>query len=606
MKQIRIMSLALSALLLSACASDEFSSNVNPNGGFKDSVRVDTFPFKGEIVVRQARTRALAEMSTDNALGRRLRVTPSRDDGWELPTRHTIQDMSDWVGMYNRNLSIKIYDGPNIASDPYNIYNSYFVDKTGNITAQMGPFFWKSAAITASSYPIHAWYPATGDDVDLTTFSVKKNQGSFARCEGSDLLFGTTKTSNTTTPIKMYHKTSKITVIVGIKRKYTTGFHDYYIQTKLNELRLSGAILGGTFTQFPGVVDGGSAPYPGLLSVNYSDPRDTITTWISGSSDVNPTTGMSYDTCVALIPPQNDCALTIILNVGNVIYTGAVEEYDYEQGRAYVIQVDLNDLNQVVQYATMDGAAPDSIKPRDFLCKDLSGKVFHVPYFKIGEAVDAGFTPFGIVCDTLPTEAEYARGWTHGHAMALVNASNGCPWYNSVVEIQGQEQQYTYSLGWTGVLGIGNNCNGYQESKYVLNNRSDRDRFSAIVAANNFNEVCKIDTIATSGWYLPSTGQWWNIVKYIGKYSGDNPSGDGTNFYAPNEEYILNQINGVMGTSEQTYSALAKTSNNYFWTSTENSDANGVAVMLNTNNNIYVFYPYDKENSGAVRAVCAF
>ena len=56
---------------------------------------------------------------------------------------------------------------------------------------------------------------------------------------------------------------------------------------------------------------------------------------------------------------------------------------------------------------------------------------------------------------------------------------------------------------------------GYGNCEHIRANRGNFDRYPAFKAADGYNTTCPVPT-TTTGWYLPASGQWWDILQNLG------------------------------------------------------------------------------------------
>lgn len=122
----------------------------------------------------------------------------------------------------------------------------------------------------------------------------------------------------------------------------------------------------------------------------------------------------------------------------------------------------------------------------------------------------------GIVFSLETTETEKAHGWTHGQIVALEDANYG----NPVVWEQGDKYhdlpfphvnyQWDDSMGW---FSARKDKEGYlyTHSESVWNIK----KYEAFQVAKQYKGT--LPEGKTSGWYLPSIGQWADIITHLGK-----------------------------------------------------------------------------------------
>lgn len=60
-----------------------------------------------------------------------------------------------------------------------------------------------------------------------------------------------------------------------------------------------------------------------------------------------------------------------------------------------------------------------------------------------------------------------------------------------------------------------NDISGYGNCEHIRTNRGNFDRYPAFKAAYDYNTTCPVPA-TTTGWYLPASGQWWDILQNLG------------------------------------------------------------------------------------------
>lgn len=60
-----------------------------------------------------------------------------------------------------------------------------------------------------------------------------------------------------------------------------------------------------------------------------------------------------------------------------------------------------------------------------------------------------------------------------------------------------------------------NDISGYGNCEHIRTNRGNFDSYPAFKAAYDYNTTCPVPATAT-GWYLPASGQWWDILQNLG------------------------------------------------------------------------------------------
>lgn len=122
-------------------------------------------------------------------------------------------------------------------------------------------------------------------------------------------------------------------------------------------------------------------------------------------------------------------------------------------------------------------------------------------------------TVLGIVFQTDPNrigaaeKSKLGNGKVHGLVMAVKDAAMNIGWttYNrdeSLTNCQSKAQNY-------------NDISGYGNCEQMRNVHGGFDDCPAFKAADDYNTVYPAPT-TTTGWYLPASGQWWDILQNLG------------------------------------------------------------------------------------------
>ena len=232
--------------------------------------------------------------------------------------------------------------------------------------------------------------------------------------------------------------------------------------------------------------------------------------------------------------------------------------------------------------------------------------------------------PIGIVFSNTTSANDRAHGWTHGYAMALTNANTSCEWSgqkggtreNNVDVLNDGKVNYTYK----DYTSFRTDKDGYCETHAVANTRSSNLNlntfYPAFWYALNYGTSSESETTTykapggSSGWYLPSVGQWLDIAVNLGNIyqaptdsdasgcqwcGGYDMGGDGkdyTNICASNINLLLTNITTYASNNGYSYGTFDSffndpLNNETYWSSSEYYDNSGdQACCMN-------FYPDD-------------
>ena len=207
-----------------------------------------------------------------------------------------------------------------------------------------------------------------------------------------------------------------------------------------------------------------------------------------------------------------------------------------------------------------------------------------------GNSVYTDHTPIAVVFSLLSVDAS----WTHGYAVAYQNSSNSSAWGPTNTNPTGSTL--------VGVTALVNDKAGYTKTQAIKTST-----YPAAYSAYNYvvrnlegedaNPTFGTGKKQTSRWFLPSSGQWFEIIKNLGKMNLGY-----TNVYGENTYICWETTNSAMVTTTantiNTYFAPIKnagysvdiisTTTNFsdgFWTSTETARIvyNAYRVTFSTN-----------------------
>ena len=384
-----------------------------------------------------------------------------------------------------------------------------------------------------------AWYCADGSSAAgganaaaaPDKWAVKADQ----RGEGyaqSDLLFAATEVSYSDhvadpVPMKFYHQTSKVVVNI-VKSEYATSAE------RISSVRIGGDLLFEASYVAPDaggamMGDWGSGGTRGTI-----EPRQ-----LSAPSDPE----QYVATYEALVIPQEtagQCLLTVETDLGTTLHynapadaqpfaPGKVSTYDVTV-KVEGLEVDIVTVNsnawtdsgstediianadpKIGDYFYSDGtwsdgglrkSADGSIKiaspkpapvltnPNTGAARKVVGIVFQTDWNRIGAK---------------EKEKLGGEGNVHGLVMAIKNAATGVTW--GMAMNMWMTQCQTKAQNYNDISGYGN-CEHIRSGFYF-------SKCPAIKAAYDYNTTCPVPQ-TTTGWYLPSSGQWWDIILNLG------------------------------------------------------------------------------------------
>ena len=216
-----------------------------------------------------------------------------------------------------------------------------------------------------------------------------------------------------------------------------------------------------------------------------------------------------------------------------------------------------------------------------------------------------GRTPVGIIFSTTTTDTDKAKGYTMGYALALHDAAQTIKWSTTNGEHQVAET-YTSETE-----------HGFQTDKEGLSHTlaltgQGTELYPAADACATYSAPAPANS---SGWYLPSSGQWFDVCVNLGGMSTTMNVISATEGYWNKSDDINNcisRINEYLSLSGSgNYSPLDIPTGDYryYWTSSESSNEQAYAMYFDKDQIVIEIGPQFKQygfGSSRVRAVLAF
>ena len=114
---------------------------------------------------------------------------------------------------------------------------------------------------------------------------------------------------------------------------------------------------------------------------------------------------------------------------------------------------------------------------------------------------------------------------------------------------------------------------GYGNCEHIRSKYGNFDDYPAFKAADDYNTTCPIPA-TTTGWYLPSSGQWWDILQNLGGCPAladvtQQTSPDTSDFAWLNQGNVPAALNGWMKAIADEDKDTFKDGINSFWSSSE-------------------------------------
>lgn len=243
----------------------------------------------------------------------------------------------------------------------------------------------------------------------------------------------------------------------------------------------------------------------------------------------------------------------------------------------------------------------------DFYCtKDDGASGYVIPQEADAATVQAA-TVVGIVFQTdkkrIGTKEKEKLGGeekVHGLVMAVKNAATSQTWgpYGTDEELTKCESKADNY----------NDISGYGNCERIRTNRGSFDSYPAFKAADDYNAGCPVPE-TTTGWYLPASGQWWDILQNLGgcpiladkSEQTSSATGDFTWSGQGDVPAALNNwMAHIADGNKNTFR-----SGDWFWSSSERSSRNARRWRVNSNGDVGCYWRY-KNGSYDVRPVLAF
>ena len=203
----------------------------------------------------------------------------------------------------------------------------------------------------------------------------------------------------------------------------------------------------------------------------------------------------------------------------------------------------------------------------------------------------------GVFFSPRVSDAEKAAGFIHGYVMALNDASPAAVWSTIGTDVSYLDNNSTSNLWYndmsSGYIGTANHSMGTD------------DTYPAWEAAYNYKNVANISNFTNSGWYLPTAGQWFDILERCG---GDEAMNNALAPYKTDQSYSLSVTSSsAMADLDKMFTDAGGsgfTPYYYYWSSTE--EASNGAIMFYTGQDVFNLFATGKNTPHAVRSVFAF
>ena len=498
------------------------------------------------------------------------------------------------------------------------------------------------------------------------TFSVHPDQTSTAYYCESDLLYGIKKNATYNAEgvnVKFYHMLSKLEVVLKASGALTD---DDLAGAEVNILDVQAQV---TFTPEK-LEEAGIADSPTRESMlTLSTEQQAAKTAIIMNTVVAPKGDTGYGTEVgeACIPPQSfdtDQFIKIVLHSAN--YNGTtlyvpLHNQEMHSGYKYTFQVTVNSHMALASIAVtpwgVESEAPvqmtnaNTAKVGDYLFSDGT-------WGALGESSSwtSSHYPIAVIFSNKTSDIDRAAGYTHGYAVAIASAGSGLRWaaegaYGATHQVQDNllttlEEVKTDLDGRTETAKIvalsdfskENYPSVYYATHFgtaeigLTNNSNVSEYKKDSEESTTYNSSGFAAPSGTSGWFLGSIGQYWELAKNLGKNVSENSEfTEGDNYWHILIESVSDNRISVEGyfcavksvytqtdNTEQSYAMpwIKNSFESWYWTSSELSATNGFVVSWPSNDTYGYFNLFGKfsksyasdldSNNRGVRPMIAF
>lgn len=193
------------------------------------------------------------------------------------------------------------------------------------------------------------------------------------------------------------------------------------------------------------------------------------------------------------------------------------------------------------------------------------------------------------------------EGNVHGLVMAVKNIATRQAWGLFGMD-EGLTTCRTKADNYSDISGYGN-C------EHIRANRGNFDRYPAFKAADGYNTTCPVPT-TTTGWYLPASGQWWDILQNLGGCTAlakpdEQASSQDDDFGWSGQGDVPAALNAWME-KIATDSKDNFRSGKWFWSSSEYSEFFARYWYVQSNGRVGCYWDRKDGSSVGVRPVLAF
>ena len=505
-----------------------------------------------------------------------LRIEVSASDFTTAATRATDNGAVTTFESGDR-IGIIVLDGSgNVLSDniPYKYNGSAWSFDSGNGEGKTALYYDNKATAYVAYFPYSPEADGiAGADIPAALkakFPPRYDQRTKEAYRASDLLVwsnGTGSAPLKTLEIEFTHAYSSLSLSPSIKCKID-GAETSYIPSSVADV----SFTIGTEPLLPYRADDGS--FRIIVS-----PQTTATRWFC-SYKAETYGGTMPSTALAA---NNRYTLAPELNIGAYTFANAQVGDFYcknDKNEGYLIPGDVPSLTDAQQAACI-------------------GIVYSTDVSRIGAAATKVLENQGIT--------------PHGLVMALTNASDGCQWgeYNKD-ENRGGADGAPFKEN-TGTLQKQyNNIDGYGETHWIIDTYKNsgnalKDTYTAFYHASRYgtteSSTGKYAAPSNStGWFIPSMGQWWDILSNLGSVNltGYQSSQENSKYIDGAGRIAVDNMNRYL---EKISGATQFSTGTYFWSSSEYDGYRACYVNFDSRGSLDLGWRIKASSS---RVLCSF
>ncbi|EGF50177.1 conserved domain protein, partial [Bacteroides fluxus YIT 12057] len=287
--------------------------------------------------------------------------------------------------------------------------------------------------------------------------------------------------------------------------------------------------------------------------------------------------------------------------------------YEVADGTTYTLKSDL-----LIKYSLADA------RVGDFYCKNSSGEGYLIPGDIAQLTEERQAACIGIVYSTdvnrigkAAKEVLTDKGITpHGLVMALTNASNSCNWgkVHNDENSNGSEGE-PFKENTDKVYKMYKNVDGYGETHWIIDTYGNDgtalpDTYTAFYHASRYgtaesNTGKYAAPSNTTGWFIPSMGQWWDILSNLGKIDLTSYR-NSADSYADIGSTVPTAVDNINTYLQKISDATPFSTNTYFCSSSEHAGFSACNVRFNSNGDLGLHYSGKDRSDRRLRCSFAF